>query len=301
MFRIVSRLFRCFLRTALLASLTLFGPRGGFLSSAEPALDGFGIARGTAGVLALLAVNSTYGSRLGGITGLPLTPPSLTDPLDVLSAPAVMLVLSVAAVCFTRRGFRRHAARSLVYPVQASVLFLALMIGSRWVLPLASYAGSGATVLLEPLAAAAAVWYLAFLVCAAWCCAAGPFRAADGHPLLAPAAAVVFSWLAAARVHSADALAGGMPPVLYLAVVLGGPVTVTALSAFEVWQLRSRYPEFPFREGPLPGSRAEAPWSGAPLKVFCHDELAKFREQVKDARHLLWLAFKNFPSKSPAH
>lgn len=70
------------------------------------------------------------------------------------------------------------------------------------------------------------------------------------------------------------------------AAVLGGPAAVTALSAFEVWHLRARYPgKFPFREGPLPGSRAEAPWAGVPFKVFLHDQLTKFREQLRDALH----------------
>jgi hypothetical protein len=70
--------------------------------------------------------------------------------------------------------------------------------------------------------------------------------------------------------------------------VLGGPATVTALSAFEVWQLRAKYPDkFPFREGPLPGSQTEAPWAGVPLRVFLHDQLTKFHEQLTDALHVL--------------
>lgn len=301
MFRIITRLVRRFLRTALLAALSLFGPRGGFLPPTEPALDGFAIVRGTAGMLTLLAVNSAYGSRLGGVTGLPLMPPSLADPLAVLGAPAVMVVLSAAAVCFTRRSFRRHTARRLAYPVQTSALFAVLMIGSRWIMPLGNYRGSGLTVLLEPLAAAAVIWYLAFTLCASWCCAAGPFRAADGHPLLAPVAAVVFSWLAAVRACSTGTFPAGMPHPLYFTVVLGGPAVVTALSAFEVWQLRGKYPgKFPFREGPLSSSRAAAPWAGAPLKIWCRNELAKFQEQLKDALRLLRSAFKNSASKATA-
>jgi uncharacterized membrane protein len=54
-------------------------------------------------------------------------------------------------------------------------------------------------------------------------------------------AAVVFSWLAAARLRDAAAQPAGMPPLLYFTVVLGGPVTVTVLSAFEVWLLRAQY------------------------------------------------------------
>jgi hypothetical protein len=307
MFRMFKRLFLDFVRTAWSAACSLFGPRGGFLPPKDPVLDWFGIVRGTAGVLALLAVNIAYGSHLGGVTGLPLMPPSLADPLAVLSAPVVMVLLSAAALCCTSRGYRRRAARRLVYPVQASVLFVVVMLASRWILLLGSYQGSGITIALEPLAAMVVIWYLFFALCAAWCCAAGVFRAADGHPLLGPAAAVVFSWLAAVRVRDADALPADMPHLLYFTVVLGGPATVTVLSAFEVWLLRAEYPdEFPFREGPLSGSPTEAPWAGVSLKVFLHDQLTKFHEQLKDALRLLRHAFRNHvskvsPSKGPHH
>ena len=298
MFRMLKQLFLNFLRTAWLAALSVFGPRGGFLPSKDPVVDWFGIARGIAGVWVLLAVNSAYGSHLGGVTGLPLMPPSLADPLAVLSAPVVMVLLSVAALCFTRRGYRRRAARRLVYPVQTSVLFVVVIVASGWVVLLGSYLGSGISIALEPLAAVAVIWYLSFVLCAAWCCVAGVFRAADGHPLLAPVAAVVFSWLAAVRVRDADALPVGMPRLLYFTVVLGGPATVTVLSAFEVWLLRAEYPDkFPFREGPLPGSRTEARWVDVSLKAFLREQLTKFREQLKDARCLLRHAFKKHASK----
>jgi hypothetical protein len=301
MFRIPKQLCCCFLRSAWLAALSLFGPRGGFLPPDEPVLNGFGIAQRTAGVLTLLAVNTAYSSHLDGVTGLPLMPPSLADPLAVLSVPVLMVLLSAAALCFTRRGFRRRAARQLVYPVQTSILFVVVMSAGRWIVPLGSYQGSGTATALEPLAVLAVTWYLAFALCAAWCCAAGLFRAADGHPLLAPVAAVVLSWLAAIRVLSTDALPAGMPHPLYFTVVLGGPAAVAVLSAFEVWHLRAKYPgKFPFREGPLPGSRAEAPWTGVPFKVFLHDQLTKFHEQLRDALHLLRSAFRNPVSKVAA-
>jgi hypothetical protein len=288
MFKMPKQPFRRFLRTPWLVARGLFVPHGGFLPSKEPVLDGFSIAQRTAGVLTLLAVNTAYSSHLDGVTGLPLMPPSLADPVAALSVPVVMVLLSAAALRFTRRGFRRQTARQLAYPVQTSILFIVVMSASRWIVPLGSYQGPGTATALEPLAVVAVIWYLAFALCAAWCCAAGLFRAADGHPLLFPVAAVVLSWLAASRVLNAGALPTGMPHPLYFTVVLGGPATVTVLSAFEVWQLRAAYPDkFPFREGPLPGSQAEPPWAGVPLKVFLRDQLTKFHEQLRDALRLL--------------
>lgn len=283
---------RFYLKPAVVVAFRLFGPRGGFLPSDEPVLDGFIIVRGTIGVLILLVINTAYGTGLGGVTGLPLVPPSLADPESVISAPGVMLLLALAALCFTRRGYRRRAARQLVYPVQASIIFVALLAASRWIVPLASYRGTGITAVgVEPLVQLAVIWYLTLAWCATWCCAAGPFRAADGHPLLAPVAAAVFAWLAAIRTVT-GVVPATMPHTLYFTVLLGGPATVTALSAFEVWLLHAKFPDrFPFREGPVPHSRAKAPWTGVPLVVFLRQQFTEFCHQVRDACQLL--TFRN--------
>jgi hypothetical protein len=43
-----------------------------------------------------------------------------------------------------------------------------------------------------------------------------------------------------------------VPSNLAVVLLLGGPITVTAVSALEVARLRRRYPrDFPFRRGPL--------------------------------------------------
>lgn len=216
-----------------------------------PVLDRLAIIRGTIGVLILLVINVAYGTDLGDIGQLPAFPPLLADDETVVSAPFLMSVLAVALVCFTRRGHRLRAARQLVYPVQTTILVIAIAAAFSWItaqtanMEISSFA---VWILLH----LAELWCLLFLWCAAWWCAAGPFRAADGHPLLAPVAAMVFAWLAASRALNFGTMPTDMPHTLYFTVILGGPTTVTALSAFEVWRLHKWYPAaFPFREGPL--------------------------------------------------
>jgi hypothetical protein len=276
---LVQQCNRFYWRPAVTVAAHLFAPRGLYLSPDEPVLNGFSIIRGTVGVLILFVVSATYGTDLGGVEQFPLVPPLLADPKTVLAAPFVIVMLAVATVCFTRRGYRRRVARQLVYPIQTSILYVALVVASGWIL-LPHYGNDTgiAAVLVHLLAVLAVPWFVIVLLCGGWWCAAGLFRAADGHPLLAPVAATVFAWLAASRALHFGTIPATMPHTLYFTVLLGGPTTVTALSAFEIWQLH-RNPGFPFREGPPPRSRGEAPWAGVPLSVFLHDQITKFRHQ----------------------
>ena len=293
---LVKRCIRHYVRTALVLALRLFAPRGGFLPPSEPVLDGFSIVRGTVGALVLFFINAVYGTDLGGVTGLPLTPPSLADPWVVGGAPVVIGLLAVVALWFTRRGYRRRATYQLLCPIRAVIIFVVLATAGRWVLPLEHYSGVGLTAIgVELLSQLAVFWYLIFVWCAVWCCAAGPFRAADGHPLLAPVAATAFAWLAAVHALTAHGLSAATPHVLYFAAVVGGPATVTAMSALEVCLLRARFPsQFPFREGPLvTQSQRAAPWTGIPLVAFLRQQLIEFRKQLKEVRQRL--ARRNWP------
>lgn len=168
-------------------------------------------------------------------------------------------MLAVATVCFTRRGYRRRVAPQFVYPIQTSILYVALVVASGWILSPHYGNNTGITAVLAHLLEVLTVpWFIIVLLCGGWWCAAGLFRAGDGHPLLAPVAATVFAWLAASRALYFGTIPTTMPHTLYFTVLLGGPTTVTALSAFEIWQLH-RNPGFPFREGPPSHSRDEAP------------------------------------------
>lgn len=281
------RCVRLYLRSAVGLALRLFAPRGGYLPPAEAILDGFSTARGTAGVALLLLINAAYGTDLGGVHGLPLSPPSLVDSWVLAGAPGVIILLAVAAVCLTRRGYRRRAARQLVYPVQTVFTFLVLALALGWGLPpLEHVTGHGliASLGLDLLSVLVPVWCFFFEWCAIWCCAAGPFRAGDGHPLLAPAATTAFAWLTAIHALVTDGPQPAMPHALYFTVIFGGPATVTAVSGLEIWRLHYKFPDqFPFREGPLTSDpRPAAPWAGGHLVAFLGQQLADFSQQLKE-------------------
>lgn len=284
---LIRRCIRLYVRSAVGLALRLFAPRGGFLPPTEPVLDGFSIARGTLGVVVLLLVNTAYGTDLGGVHGVPLSPPLLADSWVLTGAPGVIIVLSVAALCFARRGYRRRAVRQLAYPLLTVFIFLVLAFALGWGTSLLDHASGRGLItslgldLLSPLAH---VWYFMFLGSAIWCCAARPFRAGDGHPLLAPAATTVFAWLTSVHALVTGGPPAAMPQALYFTVIFGGPATVMVVSGVEIWLLRGRYPgQFPFREGPLTAHpRPAAPWSDVHVVVFVGQQLAGFGQQLKE-------------------
>jgi hypothetical protein len=284
---LIRRCLRLYVRSAVRLALRLFAPRGGFLPATEPVLDGFSILRGTVGLLVLVIIDTAYSADLGGFQDFPLTPPSLADSWVLIGAPGVIVLLALTALCFTRRGHRRRAARQLLHPVQAVITFLLLAAALSWGAPLLGDAadhGLTAQLALDLLSALAPLWCLIFMGCALWCCAAGPFRAGDGHPLLAPAATTAFAWLAAVHALTTGGPPAAMPRAVYFAVILGGPATVTAVSGLEIWLLRGRYPgQFPFREGPLTAHpQPAALWSDVHLVAFLGQQLAEFGQQLKE-------------------
>jgi hypothetical protein len=284
---LIRRCIRLYVRSAAGLAFRLFAPRGGFLPPTEPVFDGFSIVRGTLGVLFLLLVNAAYGTDLGGVTGVPLSPPSLADSWVLAGAPGIITVLAVVALCLTRRGYRRRAVRQLVCPVQTVFIFLVLVFALGRGIPfLAQASGRGLITSLgvDLLSLLATIWCFIFYWCVLWCCTAGPFRAGDGHPLLAPAVTTAFAWFAAVHALVANGPPGTMPHPLYFTVIFGGPTTVMVVSGVEIWLLRNRYPsQFPFREGPLTANpRPAAPWSDVHLIVFVGQQLAGFGQQLKE-------------------
>jgi hypothetical protein len=283
---LLRRCIRLYVRSAAGLAARLFAPRGGFLPPGEPVLDGFATIRATAGVVVLLLVNATYGTDLGGLHGIPFSPPSLGDSWVVGGAPGVIVVLALAAVCFTRRGFRRRATRQLLCPVQTVIICLALLFGCGWGLRLLDQVTvyGLASLGLSLLSALVNVWFIIFGVCALWCCAIGPFRTGDGHPLLAPATTTAFAWLATIHAILTGGPPAGMPQTMYFTLIFGGPATVMGMSGIEAWLLRSKYPaEFPFREGPLathPGP--SPPWRGVRPAAFLGQQIAGFGQQLKE-------------------
>ena len=74
----------------------------------------------------------------------------------------------------------------------------------------------------------------------------GMCRLGDGHPLLPPTIGAIIAWWVACQGLLTGSIGTGMPLVISLLVLLGGPTSITVLGHFEISRLRTRYPdEFP--------------------------------------------------------
>lgn len=79
-----------------------------------------------------------------------------------------------------------------------------------------------------------------YTILAAYVCVASCFRASDVHQLLPALLPPLLVWsLFAFQLFNGPDVAA--PPEVLYTFLLGGPLSVTALSAWEVWRLRSRY------------------------------------------------------------
>ncbi|WP_405982680.1 hypothetical protein [Streptomyces sp. NBC_00158] len=181
---------------------------------------------------------------------------------------AVLLVGSIVGItAFLIAGTpdrRRAFARRLIGPV---VYMLALALGPAviWLSltavkgDLASESdvvdffsglfGRGIFCSLVSFIVAAIGWLLAlalliasipYTVLAAYICVASCFRASDVHQLLPALLSPLLVWsLFAFQLFNGPDVAA--PPEVLYTFLLGGPLSVTALSVWEVWRLRSRY------------------------------------------------------------
>lgn len=87
---------------------------------------------------------------------------------------------------------------------------------------------------------AAIFWGLPFLFLASLYSARSAFNTAHVHPMLPPVVTGILVWLLAIFNLISEGMPAG-PPVAQFCSVLGGPLSVTAVSAWEMWRLRTRY------------------------------------------------------------
>jgi hypothetical protein len=239
----------------------LFGPSGSYLPDDDKPMDWLYKARAVIGVAILVTVGIHYHQAtqniiayfnpvLGGITE-----PMVLELLSVVPA-------TVAAVLFTRQGKRDEAFRRMLdYPLKVAVICLiaygciigAVDLGGRNT-PFIFVAGIiGGLIYLR---------FILFPFRAIYLITVGMCRLGDGHPLLPPIIGTALAWVVACQSLLTGSVGTGAHAYVLLAVLLGGPMSITLLSHLEISRLRRRYPnEFPFRDGPLP-ARAGAARAG---------------------------------------
>ncbi|KMS66790.1 hypothetical protein ACM01_44990 [Streptomyces viridochromogenes] len=87
---------------------------------------------------------------------------------------------------------------------------------------------------------AAIFWGLPFLFLASLYSARSAFNTAHVHPMLPPIVTGVLVWVLAIFNLISEGMPQG-PPVAQFCSLLGGPLSVTAVSAWEMWRLRTRF------------------------------------------------------------
>lgn len=206
--------------------------------------------RSILGSAIIVGIGAYYHSLRTGVSHAYL---SVNDSVDMLVRVVLIggALIPIGVALLTKPGYRKVALRQLRFPAIAIGGYLALYLAVSRGLPFLVKARTGPdALLLSVLALAAIIWLAILLLRGLYLLVVGMFRLADGHPLLAPLTGTFIAWGVAIN----TVLAGGssdVPPNLAMVLLLGGPISVTAVSALEVARLRRRYPrDFPFRRGP---------------------------------------------------
>ena len=239
----------------------IFRPAGSYLHDEDQAMGWLYKARALIGVAILVAVGFRYHQPTTSIAESFY--PVLGDVSKPMRLGLILVVpATVLVVLFTRRGKRDEAFRRMMsYPVKVALICLIaygcfrglehlLGIGNGLIDFVIIMAGGPICLIFVPF------WFRAIYLITVGMC-----RLGDGHPLLPPTIGAIIAWWVACQGLLTGSIGTGMPLVISLLVLLGGPTTITVLGHFEISRLRTRYPdEFPFRDGPLPsqGNSARA-------------------------------------------
>lgn len=148
----------------------------------------------------------------------------------------------VGAFCAAARaGLRRLYLRRALKPLGA----VAAVFTSMFTFPLAvapefgdfrDFVGVPGKVVIALLA----LWSLGFAIYGIGLSLVHVFRTADIHEIVPPVLATLLVW-EMAIVDVATGAYGNVPPLARIAFMMGAPVTVTALSAWEMYRLRRRH------------------------------------------------------------
>lgn len=231
----------------------IFAPRECFLGEDDEEIAAIYKRRSIIGAVIILCVSIRY-HHFNGIsetTGAVYQGIFWTIEFSSLS----VIPAGVAVVLYTRRKQRKRALVQMKYPGSALAASWLLIFGA---FPLTSRLtghiprDAGLALLVIVTALAAELWFASFTVRALYLMATGFFRLRDGHPLLQPVVTVLAAWVLAIKGLLASGGNEGEPKDLAVLLLIGGPLSLSALAAVEIERLKRKYPDdFPFRNGPL--------------------------------------------------
>lgn len=231
----------------------IFLPQNSYLHEEDSVTRWLYRARSIIGAFMLVAVGVRYHHPARELLA-PFAPVLGGVDKAMLLALAMVVPGAILFVLFTHRGKRRDACRQMRYPLgslMACLILYAIGIRATWLMHM--MIADGKSVLLFIIWMCSGLWVVTFTSRAIYLVTTGLCRLGDGHPLLPPFAGLVIAWAVTIMTLLSSNGGGAEPGMIAALVLLGGPLSITALSAVETWRLREKYPaDFPFRDGPLP-------------------------------------------------
>lgn len=231
----------------------LFGPVHDYLHDEDKVMDWLYKARALIGAAILVAIGIHYHQPTKDIAG------SFAPVLGGVTEALILAVFSVipatmVVLLFTRPGKRDVAFHQMMrYPAKVMLICL---VAYTFVRGLEHLAGTGnALIDIAVLIIGGLIFFrwILFPFRAIYLITVGMCRLGDGHPLLPPIIGTAIVWVVASQSLLSDHIGLGEPAVISRALLLGGPISITALAIVEFEHLRKKYPDdFPFRDGPLP-------------------------------------------------
>jgi hypothetical protein len=246
-----------------------FGPVGSYLHDEDQTMDWLYKVRALIGVAILVVVGVRYHHPTKSILA------NFNPVLGGVTEPMILALISVvpataAVVMFTRPGKRDEAFRQMMrYPVKVALICLIAYECLRVLALLASTNNFLIDAVIILVGGLIYLRYVLFPFRAIYLITVGMCRLGDGHPLLPPVIGTILAWVVACQSLLTDGAGTGDPAIISLAVLLGGPISITVLGHVEISGLRARYPDdFPFRDGPLlnPPDRSARASSAGPTR-----------------------------------
>ncbi|MGW1997935.1 hypothetical protein [Embleya sp. NPDC001921] len=216
------------------------------------------VIRSWLGLGVLVWIAATYGGGEDAAQGL-MTSFIASVFVAIIACPIAVAII----VALTRSDVRTETRKSLMLPLRSLGLFVLVSVATLGGLTALAYGSkevnAGASVasfFLTALGLAVSLWVLRFWILAVRAIPQHLFRAVDGHPLLPAVIAPWLSWCGALIDLGDDGGKGALPVGVRLIGTLGGPVTITIMSLWEIRRVRSRY-GVTFRGGPHPTRRPD--------------------------------------------
>ncbi|MFJ7076864.1 hypothetical protein [Streptomyces sp. NPDC098781] len=208
-------------------------------------VDRVQVARTVLGVLASLALILVYGvekDRWNNAAETGFANAIVTPILLICTGPLVVL----GFILYTPPHLRPQLRSRLHAPLKAVGWYLLSLV----VLAATIYVAGGTgfkddlhgwqVAPFAVLVLVAIFWGLPFLFLASLYSARSAFNTAYVHPMLPPVVTGVLVWVLAVFNLIGNGMPAG-PPVAQFCSLLGGPLSVTAVSAWEMWRLRTRF------------------------------------------------------------